>query len=122
MKLPVDMNLSPRWIEFLISAGTQAVHWSNVGRVDAPDAEIMAWAAKNDFVVLTHDLDFGAILAALEGERPSVVQVRADDVSPAAIGPKVVAATVQLASELDAGALVTVDSSRARVRLLPLRR
>ena len=82
----------------------------------------MAWAAKNDFVVLTHDLDFGAILAALEGERPSVVQVRADDVSPAAIGPKVVAATVQLASELDAGALVTVDSSRARVRLLPLRR
>lgn len=122
MKLPVDMNLSPRWIEFLISAGTQAVHWSNVGRVDAPDAEIMAWAAKNDFVVLTHDLDFGAILAALEGERPSVVQVRADDVSPAAIGPKVVAATVQLASELDAGALVTVDSSRARVRLRPLRR
>ena len=122
MKLPVDMNLSPRWIEFLISAGTQAVHWSKVGRVDAPDAEIMAWAAKNDFVVLTHDLDFGAILAALEGERPSVVQVRADDVSPAAIGPKVVAATVQLASELDAGALVTVDSSRARVRLLPLRR
>lgn len=122
MKLPVDMNLSPRWIEFLISAGTQAVHWSKVGRVDAPDAEIMAWAAKNDFVVLTHDLDFGAILAALEGERPSVVQVRADDVSPAAIGPKVVAATVQLASELDAGALVTVDSSRARVRLRPLRR
>lgn len=122
MKLLVDMNLSPRWIEFLISAGTQAVHWSKVGRVDAPDAEIMAWAAKNDFVVLTHDLDFGAILAALEGERPSVVQIRADDVSPAAIGPKVVAATVQLASELDAGALVTVDSSRARVRLLPLRR
>ena len=122
MKLLVDMNLSPRWIEFLISAGTQAVHWSKVGRVDAPDAEIMAWAARNDFVVLTHDLDFGAILAALEGERPSVVQIRADDVSPAAIGPKVVAATVQLASELDAGALVTVDSSRARVRLLPLRR
>lgn len=73
MKLLVDMNLSPRWIGFLGEAGLDAVHWSAVGRVDAPDAEIMAHAAAYDCVVLTHDLDFGAILAAMGGTRPSVI-------------------------------------------------
>jgi len=28
----------------------------------------MSYAAAHDFVVLTHDLDFGAILAATQGE------------------------------------------------------
>jgi hypothetical protein len=34
--------------------------------MDAPDVEIMAYAAKYDYVVLTHDLDFSAILAATQ--------------------------------------------------------
>jgi len=42
----------------------------------------MAYASVNGYVVLTHDLDFSAILAATQGEKPSVVQIRADDVSP----------------------------------------
>ena len=121
MKLLVDTNLSPRWIGFLGEAGLDAVHWSAVGRVDAPDAEIMAHAAAYDRVVLTHDLDFGAILAAMGGTRRSVIQIRADDVSSDAIGAQVVAAIRQLEAELDAGALVTVEPTRARMRVLPLR-
>lgn len=50
-----------------------AVHWSTAGRVDAPDSDIMAFAAAGEFVVLTHDLDFGAILAVTHGEKPSVI-------------------------------------------------
>ena len=37
----------------------------------------MAFAGANGCVVLTHDLDFGAILAATQGRKPSVVQIRA---------------------------------------------
>lgn len=44
MKLPVDMNLSPRWIGALAGAGFEAVHWSTVGAMSAPDREIMAYA------------------------------------------------------------------------------
>ena len=80
----------------------------------------MVYARHNGFVVLTHDLDFGAILAATKGEKPSVVQVRAEDVSPESIGIKVVAALRQMASELESGALLTVDAGRTRLRLLPL--
>lgn len=120
MKLLVDMNLSPRWIGLLTSSGLQAVHWSTVGRIDAPDTEIMAYAAANDYVVLTHDLDFSAILAATHGEKPSVVQIRSEDVSPDVIGAKVVSALRQVAPEIEAGALLTVDLTRTRLRLLPL--
>lgn len=122
MKLLVDMNLSPRWIGLLNDSGVQAVHWSAVGRASAPDSEIMAYAGANEYVVLTHDLDFGAILAATHGEMPSVVQIRAEDVSPEVIGAKVIAALRQMEAELQTGALLTVDPSRTRLRLLPLRR
>lgn len=71
-------------------------------------------------MVLTHDLDFSAILAATHGEKPSVVQIRAEDVSPEAIGPQVIVALRQMASELEDGALLTVDPSRTRLRVLPL--
>lgn len=121
MKLLVDMNLSPRWIGALASAGFEAVHWSTVGATNAPDKSLMAYALLNDFVVLTHDLDFSAILAATQGEKPSVVQLRADDVSPDVIGRQVLIALRQMEAELREGALVTVDPNRARLRVLPLR-
>jgi predicted nuclease of predicted toxin-antitoxin system len=120
MKLLVDMNLSPRWVRILADAGIEAAHWSSLGAKNAPDAEIMAYARVNGYVVLTHDLDFSAILAATHGEKPSVVQIRADDVSPDAIGKQVIVALLQMASELEAGALLTVDPNRTRLRVLPL--
>lgn len=121
MKLLVDMNLSPRWVGLLADAGIEAVHWSRIGAKNAPDSEIMIHAGANGYVVLTHDLDFGAILAASHDEKPSVVQIRADDVSPDVIGRQVVVALRQMASELEEGALLTVDPNRTRLRVLPLR-
>ena len=76
MKLLVDMNLSPRWVAALESLGIPAVHWSQLGPTNAPDEALMAYAAENDWVVLTNDLDFGAILAASAGRSPSVIQPR----------------------------------------------
>lgn len=39
---------------------------------------------------------------------------------PEAVGPAVVAALRQMSQDLEAGALVTVDPVRARLRVLPL--
>lgn len=75
----------------------------------------------NGYAVITHDLDFSAILAANNGEKPSVVQIRAGDITPKAIGNQLVAALRQMASELEQGALLTVDLNRARLRLLPFK-
>jgi predicted nuclease of predicted toxin-antitoxin system len=120
MKLLVDMNLSPRWLELLTKAGFDAVHWSAVGPMNAPDAEIMEFARAGGYVVVTHDLDFGAILAATQGSKPSVVQIRSENLAVDIIGQRVVDALHEVAAELEQGALVTVEPGRARVRILPL--
>jgi predicted nuclease of predicted toxin-antitoxin system len=121
MKILIDMNLSPRWANLLTNAGFEAAHWSTLGAANAPDVEIAAFARINDYVVLTHDLDFGAILAATQGDKPSVVQIRSEDLSLELIGKPVINALRQMTAELDEGVLLTIDPSRTRVRLLPLR-
>jgi predicted nuclease of predicted toxin-antitoxin system len=122
MKLIIDMNLSPRWVEFFTKSNITAVHWSTIGRINAPDAEIMEYAATNNYIVLTHDLDFSAILAALKTEKPSVVQIRAENVNPTAIGTQILMALHQMSSELEEGALLTIDTDSTRLRLLPLKK
>ena len=120
MKLLLDMNLSPRWIAVLKDNGFEAMHWSTVGQANARDSEIMAWAAANKYIVVTHDLDFSAILAATQGVTPSVVQIRAEDVSPDVIGTKITRALHQMESELEEGALLSIDDKTMRLRILPL--
>jgi len=120
MKILLDMNLTPRWVQFLQAAGLESSHWSQVGRADAPDEEIMEYAASHDFVVLTQDLDRSAILAATKGKKPSVIQLRARNISPEAAGSTIIAALRHTIAELEAGALLTVDSDRTRIRILPL--
>lgn len=117
----VDMNLSPRWATLLADAGFEAAHWSTLGALNAPDSEIMGFARTHSYVVFTHDLDFSAILAATQGHKPSVVQIRAEDVSPETIGRPVIDALRQMSAELAEGALLTIDPGRTRLRVLPLR-
>ena len=52
MKIIVDMNLSPEWLEPLAAAGFEVRHWKDTGAHNAPDTEILAWAAQHDHVVL----------------------------------------------------------------------
>ena len=122
MLLILDMNLPPDWVDVLAREGFEARHWSDLGPVTASDAEILTHALAEGAVILTHDLDFGAILAATGGHAPSVVQIRAGDLSPSSIASQVIQALRQTADELARGALVTVDPARARVTLLPLNR
>jgi predicted nuclease of predicted toxin-antitoxin system len=121
MKIVIDMNLSPRWVQVFARGGWEALHWSQVGASTASDREIMAWARDNGYVVFTHDLDFSALLAATQGEGPSVIQVRTQNILPEAIGDLVINSLKRFQSELEKGAIITIDPSRARVRILPLR-
>lgn len=121
VKLLIDVNLSPKWVPVLKELGWPAVHWSDIGDPRATDDTIMAWARQNHHAVFTHDLDFGAMLALSGASGPSVLQVRSQDVLPEHLSDVVATALRQHRSDLASGALVVVDQSRARVRLLPVR-
>lgn len=81
MRILIDMNLSPAWVQEFKLYQIEAVHWSSVGKFDAPDIILMEWARQNDYIVFTHDLDFGTALALTKAEKPSVIQVRTQNVS-----------------------------------------
>ncbi len=120
LRLLIDMNLSPSWVEVLRDAGFEVEHWYRIGVANAPDGELFAWASKNRYIVFTHDLDFGALLAATHAVSPSVFQIRTDDVSPDALAPRAIELLRRFTPQLTSGALVVVDEIRERVRILPL--
>lgn len=120
MKILIDMNLPPSWVEGFRRENWEAYHWSATGSPTAPDREILDWATKNRCVVFTHDLDFGALLASMPRRGPSVIQLRGQETSPARMGTAVVLAIKQLIEELERGALITIDPARTRARVLPL--
>lgn len=122
MKLLVDVSLSPQWVNELRRLGVDSVHWSAIGELDAPDRELLEWAHENEHWLLTLDLDFGAILAVTAARGPSVIQLRAQDVLPERLAGFVVQAIQQYAALLEAGALLSIDDSTARARILPLLR
>ena len=120
IKLVIDMNLSPDWVPVLSGHGWQAIHWSAVGDPRASDRTIMEWAVKHEHVVFTHDLDFGTMLALSHTTGPSVLQVRGQDVLPDHLDDVVTAAQKQHDVDLASGALVVVDETGTRVRVLPI--
>ena len=120
MKLLIDMNLSPEWAKLFSESGVEARHWSELGQPNAPDPEIMAFARDYGYVVFTHDLDFGHLLAATNARGPSVIQVRTQDPTPPIIGQLVLSALRDVQKQLERGALVTIEPSTMRSRVLPL--
>ena len=120
MKIVIDMNLSPVWAEYLHAAGVTALHWSSLGDSRAKDRVIMAYAREHGYVVFTHDLDFGNILAVTHALGPSVIQVRTQDPVPEVVGELVLAAVEKHGALLDRGALVTIEPDKLRARVLPI--
>jgi predicted nuclease of predicted toxin-antitoxin system len=80
----------------------------------------MAWSCANGHIVFTHDLDFGTMLALTHASGPSVIQVRAQNILPDHLAQTVLATLKQHETDLAAGALLVVDESQSRVRILPI--
>ena len=80
----------------------------------------MAWPRKAGCVVFTHDMDYGALLAATNAESPSVVQIRTQKLMPQHVGDLLLTVLKDHGDALAQGALIVIDEARRRVRLLPL--
>jgi len=120
MTILVDANLTPFWVEFLQLAGVEAVHWSGVGKGDAPDAELLEWATERDAAILTGDGDFSQMLALRRLSRPSVIFLRTSERNPQGPGTQVIAACKAIAARAESGMIVTIDDRGSRLRALPI--
>jgi predicted nuclease of predicted toxin-antitoxin system len=122
MKIVIDMNISPDLVSILKDNGFEAIHWLTIGATNAPDREIIAWAKNNNYVILTHDLDFGTILAVSQASAPSVIQIRTQNLLSFDFQTLLIRVLRQFRNELETGALITVEPNRAKVRILPINR
>ncbi len=122
MKFLIDMNLSPDWVRIMEENGFEVIHWSQIGEPNATDKKIFNYARDNNFIVFTHDLDFGDILAATGAKSPSVIQIRTQDTSPNALNKLFLKAIKRFENHLNKGVLITIDPYRSRARILPIKR
>jgi predicted nuclease of predicted toxin-antitoxin system len=85
------------------------------------DKSIADRARTDGRIVLTFDLDFGAILALGVVDRPSVVIFRLADERAEAVNRHLETVLSEQGRALESGALVLVEDARYRLRLLPIR-
>ena len=74
MKILLDMSIPLKYVALLSDRGIMALRWSDVGAPNASDVEIMAYARENNYIVLTYDLDFSAILSTTHELKTRVAQ------------------------------------------------
>ena len=120
MRFLVDNALSPKLAEGLRQAGHDAVHLREIGRQSAPDSEVLARAIDEARIIISSDMDFGDLLAARELARPSVIlfrRVERGTNSRLALLLKNIAA---ISVDLERGSIVILESSRMRIRSLPI--
>lgn len=120
MKFLADMGISPRSVAFLRSLGYEAVHLYELGLERLPDVEILTKARREGYVVLTHDLDFGELIALSGADLLSVVIFRLRSMRPANVNRYLQILVTEHQTSLEKGAIFSVTESRIRVRTLPI--
>lgn len=120
MRFLLDMGIPHRSADLLISLGHDAVHLREVGLHRLPDRDIFRKAIDDERVILTHDLDFGEIMAISGGRLPSVVIFRLRDMRHGNVDQYLERILKEHETALRQGAILSVTESRIRVRALPI--
>ena len=71
---------------------------------------------------MTHDLDYGHLLAFSGEAGPSVVTLRVRDTDPDALFRRLVESWSAIEGSLRNGAIVTIEDAAVRIRPLPIGR
>ncbi len=120
MKFLADMGISHRTVAFLRSLGHDALHLREQGLERWPDSDILRKALEEERILLTHDLDFGELVAASGGRLPSVVIFRLRNMRPDAVHPALRQVLMRYSVELTQGVILSVTEGQVRLRFLPV--
>ena len=86
----------------------------------ASDSEILNKALNGNRIILTHDLDFGKLLATSGTKSPSVVVFRLKNMRPENVNRFCDRIIDRFADALVKGAILSVGDKRIRCHLLPI--
>lgn len=120
MKILADMNISPLTIMELTNHGYQISRITAYLPANATDEEIIQLALQENWIILTQDLDFSALIAQSGSKYPSLISIRLNNAQPKVISKILLNLLPTIEEELLQGALISVDEKNFRIRHLPV--
>ena len=120
MRFLADMGISLKTVAFLKKKGYDTLHLREEGLQSVSDDIIVAKAKKEKRVILTCDLDFGAIMASSGDAFPSVIIFRLSDFRPESINRHLEKIFTESSEILQKGAILSVNDNTYRIRILPI--
>ena len=115
------MPISPRTVSYLREMGYGAMRADELGMERAEDEQLFHYAAEQDMVIITMDLDFGGLLLLSGMIKPSVITFRLRNPEVNRVNSILKDMLPKLQGELEIGAIITIEEDRVRVRRLPIR-
>src|SRR5690606_24321051 len=98
-----DMGIARSVVAALRERGFDSTHLNDEGLDRLPDQAILEKARAEDRIILTHDLDFGDLLATGGHTSPSVITFRLSDMRGHRVLEHLNAALPLFQSELESG-------------------
>lgn len=120
MRVLLDQGLPRSAAGLLRDVGIDAIHTGECGLATSSDAEILVYALQKEYVVVTLDADFHAILVLQHAAAPSVIRLRIEGLRAEAVAGHIRSVLDRCDSELTRGAMISVTEGRVRVRYLPV--
>lgn len=120
MRFLLNMNIPRALARALAEHGHSARHAGDIGMAGAADLTIVEEAARSGENIITHDLDYGPLLALSGRAAPSVIILRLRDCRPDNLADQLARALPQVEASLARGAIVVVEDGALRVRDLPV--
>ena len=119
-RLLADLNISPLTVALLRHEGWDVVRASELLPATATDEELLVLAREERRAILTHDLDFSALLALQGHSQPSLITLRLASGDPVDVARRLMAVTMVLVDVLSQPCAVTIEDLKVRVRELPI--
>ena len=120
MKLLLDQGLARLTASCLRENNISCTHVGEIGLAKAADKQLMTHAHRHDFVIVTLDADFHALLACSGEKKPSVVRIRIEGLKAKATTRLLLKIVEEVGADLEKGAAVSANENSVRVRRLPI--
>jgi predicted nuclease of predicted toxin-antitoxin system len=122
MRFLLNMNVPRGLGRRLTESGHVYRHVGDIGMARARDSAIVEKARESGEVIVTHDLDYGYLLAFSGQQSPSVIILRLHNTHPDNLFRRIMSAWPEIEGPLTQGAIVSLEDATVRVRRLPMQR
>ena len=120
MRFLLNMNVPRDLGRRLTVAGHECRHVGGIGMAQASDVAIVAEARRSEEIIVTHDLDYGHLLAFSGEPVPSVIIFRLRNTHPDNLFARIMSAWPEIEKPLLEGAIVALEDAAVRTRRLPI--